>query len=295
MGKKTDLKDCCAYCSTINCINLFRHTKDDDKLVGGELYVYTQLNHSAVIDEELTTHICSNGVLLECACFIVSPAYEQFPKDYLTIICNEIVRDMKSSFYLAMSGHYRQAILIQRCVFENFLYGLYFHTENYFFSKDGEDQKDVYKNFMSWMNGGFKKSDADLLDIIQRGGLISKTEKKEWKNLFKELSEFVHTILKTPTGKAIKYGNAEIKGCYALVEFNKDSLIEWSRYYQRVLFLVLYKLITLYPFVKKEEAGKLVLKFIKANFKNVKEELNNPDLDKLLRMRSGRSVAKTQS
>jgi len=295
MGKKTDLKDCCAYCEITNCINLFRHTKDDDKLVGGELYVYKQLSHSGVLNEELVKHVCSNGVLLQCACFIVGTSYSLNPDKFLTIISNEIVRDMKASFYLAMSGHYRQAILIQRCVFENFLYGLYFHTEDYFFSKNAEDQEDVRANFMSWIDGGFRKSDADLLDIIQRGQLISKTEKKEWRNLFKELSQFVHTILKTPTGRKIKYGDVEIEGCYAVVEFNKDSLIEWSRYYQKVLFLVLCKLITLYPSIKREEAVKLALKFIRAEFKRVREELNNPYLEELLKMRSGKSVAKIKS
>ena len=295
MGKKTDLKDSCAYCGVTNCIDLFKHTSDDDKLVGGELYVYKLLSHSGVLNEELGKHICSNGVLLQCACFIVGPSYVRTPEDYLTNICNEIVRDMKASFYLAMSGHYRQAILIQRCVFENFLYGLYFHTEDYHFSRNPEDQKDVHTKFMSWIDGGFRKSDTDLLDVIQRGGLISKAEKKEWGTLFKELSQFVHTILKTPTGKRIKYGDVEIQGCYAVVEFDKDSLIEWSKYYQKVLFLVLNKLLTLYPSVKREEAGKLALKKIRVEFKDVRKELNNPYLDDLLKMRGGKSATKTGS
>lgn len=295
MGKKTDLKDCCAYCHVTNCIDLFRHESDDDKLVGGELYVYKLFNHSWVMNEELEKHVCSNGVLLQCACFIVGTSYVLKPDNFLTIISNEIVRDMKSSFYLAMSGHYRQAILVQRCVFENFLYGLYFHTEDYFFSKSEEDQQDVYTKFMSWINGGFRKSDIDLLDIIQRGGIISKAEKKEWRTLFNELSKFVHTILNTPTGRKIKHGDVEMEGCYAVVEFNKDSLIEWSRYYQRVLFLVLYKLISLYPSVKREEAGKVALKLIRSEFKDIREKLNNPYLDELLKMRGGKSVAKIKS
>ena len=97
MEKKTDLKDCCAYCGVTNCINLFRHTRDDDKLVGGELYVYKQLNHSGVMNEELAKHVCSNGVLLQCACFIIGTSNILAPEDYITIISNEIVRDMKAS------------------------------------------------------------------------------------------------------------------------------------------------------------------------------------------------------
>jgi hypothetical protein len=295
MGKKTDLKDSCAYCGVTNCIDLFRHRKEDGELVGGELYVYKQLNHSRVVSEGLTMHVCSNGKLLQCACFIVGPAYVGCPDHYLTNISVEIVRDMKASFYLAMSGHYRQAILIQRCVFENFLYGLYFHTEDYFFSKTDDERKQIQKTFMSWMEGGFRRSDDYLLDIIRRGGLITDIEKRDWRKLYSQLSQFVHTILHTPTGKTIKYGDAEVRGCEAVVEFNKDSLIEWSNYYQKVFFLVLHKLLILYPFVKNEEAGKLALKFIRAEFKDARDELANPYLDSLLRMRAGRSSAKNLS
>jgi hypothetical protein len=230
MGKKTDLKDSCAYCSVTNCINLFRHTKDDNELVGGELYVYEKLTHTRVINEELTRYVCSNGRLLQCACFIVGSAYVAYSDHYLTSICIEIVRDMKASFYLAMSGHYRQAILLQRCVFENFLYGLYFHAEDYFFSKSEDEQKKIQKNFMAWLDGNLRKSEEYLLDIIRKGKLISDEEKAEWRKLFGQLSKFVHTILHTPTGKAIKYGNVEIPGCEAVVEFDKKSLIEWSDY-----------------------------------------------------------------
>ena len=292
MGKKTDLKDSCAYCGVTNCIDLFRHRREDGELVGGELYVYKRLSHSVVVSEGLTRHVCSNGKLLQCACFVVGPAYVGCPNDYLTTICIEIVRDMKASFYLAMSGHYRQAILIQRCVFENFLYGLYFHAEDYFFSKSEDERDQVRKKFKAWIDGGFRKSDDYLLEMIQRGRLITDVEKREWHKLFGQLSQFVHTILHTPTGKTIKYGNAEVRGCEAVVEFSKDSLIEWSEYYQSVLFLVLHKLLILYPFVKSEEAGKLALKFIRAEFRDARDELSNPYLDSLLTMRAGRSTAK---
>ena len=78
-------------------------------------------------------------------------------REYLPIVSNEVVRDMKASFYLAMSGHYRQAILIQRCVFENFLYGLYFSVEHHRFSNSDEDRKIVKKDFNSWVSGGSTK------------------------------------------------------------------------------------------------------------------------------------------
>jgi hypothetical protein len=202
---------------------------------------------------------------------------------------------MKASFYLAMSSHYRQAILIQRCVFENFLYGLLFHVEDYSFSKTEDDLKQVQKNFKSWVDGSFRKTDDYLLDIVQRGGLIDASEKKEWRRLFEQLSQFVHTIRHTPMGKAIKYGKAKVRGCEAEVEFDKQSLIEWSKYYQQVMFIVLYKVLVLYPSVKKEEAGKLALKFIRSEFKDIKAELGSPYLEKLLKMRAGKSAMKTSS
>jgi hypothetical protein len=188
-----------------------------------------------------------------------------------------------------MSGHYRQAIIILRCVFENFLYGLYFQAEDYFFAKSNDDKKDVQNNFKAWIDGGFRKSDTELLDIIQKGGIISKDEKKEWKKLYQELSQFVHTILKTETGKILKYEkNVKIIGCYSEVEFNQDSLTEWSGYYQRLLFTILYKLLILYPFIKKEDAGKLALKYIRANFISLKGELDDSYLNELLKMRSSK-------
>ena len=278
MVKKTDLKDSCARCDVINCINLFREY-DDDKSVGGELYLCKQLSHSRVENEELSTYVCSNGRLLECACFITVTLNRLFPDDYLIIVSNETVGDMKASFYLAMSGHYRQAVLIQRCVFENFLYGLYFSTEYQKFSKNNEEKEEIQSKFLSWIDGGFRKSDTYLREIIQRGGVISKKENKLWGTLFDNLSQFVHTILKTPTGKTIKYENVEIKSCYSDVEFDKDSLIEWSRYYQMLFFLILYKLISLHPVVKKEGAGKLALKLLRAEFKDERRELNNQYLD----------------
>jgi hypothetical protein len=188
MGKKTDLKDSCAYCRMTNCIDLFRHTKDAGELVGGELYVYKKLNHEMVIDEGLRRYICSNGRLLQCGCFIVGPAYVLKPDDYLTNIGVEIIRDMKASFYLAMSGHYRQAILLQRCVFENFLFAIYFHAEDYHFSRGQEDTKRVQGLFKAWMSGGYRKSCIYLLDIAERAQLITVEEKKECRKLFGELS-----------------------------------------------------------------------------------------------------------
>jgi hypothetical protein len=122
--------------------------------------------------------------------------------------------------------------------------------------------------------------------MIKKGGGISKEESKLWRELFNNLSQFVHTILKTPTGEAIKYGkNVEIKTCYSEVEFDKDKLVEWSKYYQQVFFLILNKLISLYPDVKKEEAGKLALEMLRTEFRKLKKELNNPDLEKILTFR----------
>lgn len=286
MAKKTDLTDSCAYCEVIKCINMFRHRKGTD-MVGGELFLYKQLSHPMMENEDLSLHICSNGRLLECACFIISTLGDLFPDDYLITISNEFVRDMKASFYLAMSGHYRQAILIQRCVFENFLYGLYFCTECYKFSNNENEKKELKSKFESWIKGSFRKSDSYLIEIIQRGGNISKKEAKSWETLFNNLSQFVHTIQKTPTGKAMKYGNdIEIKSCYSEVEFNKDELIEWSKYYQQVFFLILNKLISLYPDVKKEEAGEYVLQTLRTEFRGKNKELCNPDLENILKMRA---------
>jgi hypothetical protein len=202
-----------------------------------------------------------------------------------SITSNELVRDMKASFYLAMSGHYRQALMIQRSVLENFLYGLYFYAETHYFSKDDEDRKQVTKRFRSWIDGGFRKSDEYLLEIIEKGGLISREENESWGKLFSNLSQFVHTINKTPTGMSIKYKNFEIKSCYAQVEFDKNKLIEWSEFFQKIIFLILHKLVILFPSLKKKEAGVLALKMLRTEFKDKKETSNIPYIAALLKVR----------
>ncbi len=287
MKKKTNLRDSCAHCRVIECIDLFK--QGDVVLVGGELYLYNQLTHPKIMAEQIVSHVCSNGRLLQCACFITGTLYELFPEDFVAITSNELVRDMKASFYLAMSGHYRQAVLIQRSVLENFLYGLYFYTEEHIFSRKDDDRTQVKKRFQSWMDGGFRKSDDYLLDIIQKGGLISKEETRTWGKLFSSLSQFVHTISKTPTGESIKYNDFEIKSCYSQVEFDKTKLIEWSEFFQGVIFLILHKLIILFPSVKKKEAGALALKLLRAEFRDKKEALNIPYLAALLKIRAGKT------
>jgi hypothetical protein len=288
MNSNNELTDTCVCCKVTPCIDLLRHKKKDDELIGGELYVYKFLKHEGILSEDLQKFVCANGVLLQCACFIIGTAYSKNKNHFLTIICNEIVPDMKASFYLAMSGHYRQAILILRIIFENFLYGLYFHSEDYVFSKTSSAQKDVLNHFNSWISGSFRKSDDYLLDIIEKASFINKEERKAWANLFSRLSEFVHTLLHTSTGEKIKYGKVEIEGCYSEVKFDREKLAEWSKYYQNLLFLILFRIITIYPRTKQTSAVKLALKYIKSNFKDEKKEIANIYLENLIKMRVGK-------
>lgn len=95
----------------------------------------------------------------------------------------------------------------------------------------------------------------------------------------------MHTIGKTPTGKVIRYGSVEIIGCYSEVMFDRESLIEWSHYFQQIFFLVLCTLLTIYPFVKKEKAGELALRKLRVEFKKSQEELNGTYLNKILKFR----------
>jgi len=286
MGKKTDLKDSCSNCKQISCLNLFRHTKNGDEFIGGELYVYKLINVNKIHDEELSLFVCKNGKLFQSACFVIAPLNVALPNERIAVICNEVIRDMKASLYLAMSGHYRQATIILRCVFENFLFGLYFYAEEHIFAKNDDEKKDVQRNFKVWIKGGYRKSDKDLLDVIKRARLITKEEEKEWEKLFQNLSQFVHTILNTETGREIIYGKVKILDCYSEVKFNKDNLKEWSGYYQRLIFIILNKLLILYPFLKNKDAGILALKNIRVEFKNEKAKINNNNLDSLYKMKS---------
>ncbi|MFX0135568.1 MAG: hypothetical protein ACFFDN_18125 [Candidatus Hodarchaeota archaeon] len=176
-------------------------------------------------------------------------------------------------------------------LFENFLYGAYFSIEYYKFCKNEEERKDINNKFDHWVKGGVRKSSEYLLEIIQKGRIISKEEKKLWGDLFGKLSSFVHTIKNTPTGKSIKCKDPEFNACYSDVQFDKDNLIEWAKYYQKVFSLILYKLLCLYPCIKREEAGKLALRQFRDTFKDKRKELDNPYLDEILKMRAVNSAS----
>jgi len=287
MVDELDVKNSCVSCSYIDCINLYRCRKYGDRQIGGELYLYSQFDNTKIYKEKLYNHVCLNGSLLKCACSIVFTLNELFPKDYLVIIGNEIVRDMKASFFLAMSGHYRQAILLQRCVFENFLYGLFFSTDYEGAIKSDEEKKNIDEQFYKWLNGDYEFRKPGKIRTIkndlQKNYLISEEENSEWKKLNNELCHFVHTIQKTSTGMdLIKCGDVEMKSCYSDVEFDEKSLKEWSKYYQRTFFLILNKLIKLFPSIKKEETGKKAFDILDEQFKKRRGELENKYLDEIL-------------
>jgi len=278
----TDLKDTCACCEIIDCINLFDHKNEDPIFLGGELYLFKRFHHEKIMEEKLDNMVCSNGDLIQIACYLITDLNKRWPDEYVILTTNEVVRDMKASFFLAISGHYRQSIQILRCIFENFLYGMYFSTESKKFVHDDDGRKRLENNFRTWIEGDFQKNDCYLRDIIKKGGYITDWEYSNWGKLYAELCKYIHTIKQTLTGRKILHGDIEITDCYSVVEYNEERLLEWSKYYQQLFFLILYQLINMFPDVKKGKMGKEALKIIKQSFQEKKEKLDNMYLDKIL-------------
>ena len=118
----------CINCKYINCLNLFRVSKDSTD-AGNELYVYSILGKKIENNLELSAYTCTNGKFLNVSCFLAVPIFTDHKESYLGNILIQVTRDFKASIFLAFSGHYRQTMQILRCAFENIISGIYFQSE----------------------------------------------------------------------------------------------------------------------------------------------------------------------
>jgi len=273
----------CTKCKVIPCFNLYKKSENVED-AGGELYVYNLLG--AKIDEkekEIGTYVCSNGRFLEASCFLSHTiCFDLKEKSYLKDVLFQVPRDFKASMFLAYSGHYRQALQILRCAFENLISGTYFHSDLVDLTKQGKSLKDLNqleRRFKQWKKGGpvaIRKN----IEILRRIHLLDMEEERKWKELYHDLSRFVHTpgefvSRETHGGELARAGEVECAAstyfnekelarageveCAASTYFNEKELSEWSAFFQRI-FAILIKIVARYhPEVFDTIPGKLAV------------------------------------
>jgi hypothetical protein len=276
----------CHRCPEIDCINLFYHNRQHEN-VGGELYIYELLGKKMKENDELNKYVCRNGNLLKVMCFLVDPITELEEKSFLKDVLDQSVKDLKASMFLAFSGHYRQAMQVLRCSFENLISGAYFHSDLIKLQGNCDAKEELIKlesRFNEWKENGHVNIRASL-EILRRTSFLNYNEEKEWNELYNNLSRFIHTPKEYVFSIKHKDMLKDIEmTCLSTTYFSEDALKAWSDSFEKVFTAILKIIVQYHPFAIKTETGKMAvneLRSIEQEYR-IKERTLNQLYDKLV-------------
>lgn len=270
MSEKKHERDC-TRCKPIECFDLFHESKDSVD-AGNELYVYSILGRKVDENENLGVHVCTNGSFLRASCFLTVPIFTDYKDSYLSDILIQVTRDFKASIFLAFSGHYRQAMQVLRCAFENIISGIYFHTDLTNLRKNKASVDDfaiLNRRFNEWKEGNSRTNIHKSIEVLRRIGFLSIYEESSWKKLYGRLSKFIHTPEEFVT-RIEHGGEMKLKGeivCSAATYFNEKQLVEWSNCYQRVFAILLRTIVEFHPEVFETKSGRIAVRQINSELK----------------------------
>jgi len=260
-------------------LNLSYHHSKKYENIGHELYIYKLLGKKREKSDELSKYVCGNGNLLEVTCFLVSPITELEEKSYLKDVLYQSARDLKASTFLAFSGHYRQAMQVLRCSFENLISGAYFHSDLCQLRKKSatkEEFTQLEKRVNDWKKSGRVNIRASL-EVLRRIGFLNRNEQKNWQKLYSNLSRFVHTpeeYVCRVKHKAV----VEKMSCLASTYFSEDALRTWSNSFQEVFVAILKTIAEYHRFVLETESGKIAIN----QLLSIEKELEMPEMPRNL-------------
>jgi len=268
-------------CERLKCLNLFEKSKDSVD-AGNELYVYSILGEKIKNKLDLIAHVCINGSFLNASCFLTVPIYRDRKESYLSDILIQVTRDFKASMFLAFSGHYRQAMQVLRCAFENIISGVYYQSDLISLKKKKSKAVDfsrLEKRFNEWKKEG-RVNIRKSIEVLRRDGFLSTDEEKDWHKLYGLLSKFIHTPEEFVTH--VRHGGElKLKGdfvCPAATYFNEEQLVEWSDCFQHVFAILLKTIAEFHPDVFDTESGKIaVAKHIKPELKEYAHRIKVSD------------------
>jgi len=251
----------CHRCPEIKCLNLSYRPSRKYKDIGHELYIYKLLGKKIEENfDELNKYVCRNGHLLQTICFLVNPIIELEEKSYLKDVLYQSAKDLKASMFLAFSGHYRQAMQVLRCGFENLISSAYFHSDLCDLRKNNGTKEEfdrLEKRFKDWKRGGRVNIRASL-ESLRRIGFLNLNEEKDWKKLYSNLSRFIHTPEEYISHVKHKDMLKEME-CLASTYFSEDALRTWSSSFQKVFVAILKTIVEYHPFVLETESSKITI------------------------------------
>ena len=269
----------CTKCPVLDCLNLFDKSEETED-VGKELYVYSLLGKKVEENEEFSIYVCKNGRFLQASCFLTVPIYYDFKeKSYLKEVLLQATRDLKASMFLAFSGHYRQAMQVLRCCFENIISGIYFHSDLIELMNKGGSEEEFARlemRFNRWKEEGRQNIRATI-ELLRRIRFLDRSEERNWKKLYSNLSRFIHTPEEYVCH--VKHEKKEIKlksemACPASTYFSETALAEWSNGFQQIFAILIKTIAQFHPEVFKTESGKLAIKkCIKVELKGYEKKI----------------------
>jgi len=264
----------------MGCLDLFSESKESED-IGNEMYVYGLLGKRVEKNyEELRPSVCTNGRLLVASCFLVNPIIDSKQKSYLRDVLYQGVSDLKASIFLSFAGHYRQAMQVLRCCFENFPSGVYFHTDYCQLRKVGADKTQISKlenRYMEWKRTGRTKGIRATIELLRRVDFLTIDEEMEYKQLYQDLSEFVHTPRKYISHEKHEEQLGAEMVCPASTYFSKDALLTWSNSFQQVFATLLKIVLTFHPEILKTESGRFGVDMTKNELKSHANRLRISD------------------
>jgi hypothetical protein len=215
--------------------------------------------------DELNKYVCKNGVLLNVVCFLVNPITELKEEGYLKDVLYQSAKDLKASMFLAFSGHYRQAMQVLRCSFENLISGIYFHSDLCELRKTNATKEDfarLEKRFNEWKTRG-RVNVRSSIEVLRRIGFLDRKEETNWKKLYDNLSRFIHTPKEYVFHIKHKDVLKDIEmTCPSTTFFSEGSLRVWSDSFQEVFVAILKTVVEYYAFALKTESGKLAVNML---------------------------------
>jgi len=252
----------CHRCPDIKCLDLSYHSRARKyENIGHELYIYKLLGKKmAKKSDKLKKYVCRNGALLHTICSLVNSVIELEEKSYLKDVLYQSAKDLKASMFLAFSGHYRQAMQVLRCSFENLISGIYFHSDLCKLLKnDGAKEEFVQleEKFNDWKKSGRVNIRASI-EVLRRIGFLNRNEEKEWKELYSNLSRFIHT----PEEYVCRIKHKDVlekMDCIASTYFSEDALRTWSNSFQKVFVAILKTIVEYHPFALETKTGKMAI------------------------------------
>jgi hypothetical protein len=224
--------------------------------------------------DKLKKYVCRNGNLLMATCFLVNPILELEEKSYLKDVLFQSAKDLKASIFLTFSGHYRQAMQVLRCSFENLVSSVYFHSDLCELRKNDGTKKEFAQleaRFKNWKKAGRVNIHASIREL-RRIGFLNRNEEGDWSKLYSNLSKFIHT----PKEYLCRMKHEELQNiemtCLASTYFSEDALRTWSNSFQKVFVAILKTIVEYHRFVLETKSGKIAIDHLLP----IKKELEIP-------------------